>query len=369
MMKKNGFTLVELLLCIGIIGVVTAMGMLITKRSADSAYNLYYYTGYINLYNAIADARTIGLTSNSDIIKHANDILSSKVQTKETSFLPLTQKCSYNNALPPAGNGVERPTYNKNDIPTPEKFKPDLEPALPPQKPEWYDPVPGGGTGGGNSGGGTGNGNPGGGGGSGDGTGNGGSGNGGSGGDGTGSGGSGNGDSGGDGTGSGGTGNGNSGGDGSVTATTINTSNGITYTCSSNDNNNYFEIIMTIPQRKTRQNNGTASTRFIYYNENGGLLIPVASANANNINLQERNDLLPTYIDNGIVGRAVKTSSSYKYDRPAYYSYREAYCRLNNNASLAINGETVISCAGLQTPTASEVNSGFLKVANPRKAR
>ena len=236
MMKKNGFTLVELLLCIGIIGVVTAMGMLITKRSADSAYNLYYYTGYINLYNAIADARTMGLTSNSDIIKHAKDILSSKVQTK-------------------------------------------------------------------------------------------------------------------------------------VTTTTISTSNGITYTCSSNDNNNYFEIIMTIPQRKTRQNNGTASTRFIYYNENGGLLIPVASADENNINLQERNDLLPTYIDNGIVGRAVKTSSSYKYDRPAYYSYREAYCRLNNNASLTINGETVISCAGLQAPTASEVNSGFLKVANPRKVR
>ena len=301
MMKKNGFTLVELLLCIGIIGVVTAMGMLITKRSADSAYNLYYYTGYINLYNAIADARTMGLTSNSDIIKHANDILSSKVQTKETSFLPLTQKCSYNNALPPAGNSVERPTYNENDIPTQGLVMPDLEPALPPQKPEWYDPVPGG--------------------------------------------------------------------DGGVTTTTINTSNGITYTCSSNDNNNYFEIIMTIPQRKTRQNNGTASTRFIYYNENGGLLIPVASADANNINLQERNDLLPTYIDNGIVGRAVKTSSSYKYDRPAYYSYREAYCRLNNNASLTINGETVISCAGLQTPTASEVNSGFLKVANPRKAR
>ena len=345
MMKKNGFTLVELLLCIGIIGVVTAMGMLITKRSADSAYNLYYYTGYINLYNAIADARTIGLASNSDIIKHANDILSSKVQTKETSFLPLTQKCSYNNALPPAGNSVERPTYNENDIPTQGLVKPDLEPALPPQKPEWYDPVPGGGTGSENPGG---NGN---------------GGSGGSGGEGTGNGGS------GGGNGGVGTGNGNPGGDGGVTTTTINTSNGITYTCSSNDNNNYFEIIMTIPQRKTRQNNGTASTRFIYYNENGGLLIPVASADANNINLQERNDLLPTYIDNGIVGRAVKTSSSYKYDRPAYYSYREAYCRLNNNASLTINGETVISCAGLQTPTASEVNSGFLKVANPRKAR
>ena len=57
-MKKffRGFTLAELLLCVGIIGIVSAMGMTVAKKSTEKAYNLYFYTGYVNLYNAIADA-------------------------------------------------------------------------------------------------------------------------------------------------------------------------------------------------------------------------------------------------------------------------------------------------------------------------
>ena len=54
-MKKffRGFTLAELLLCVGIIGIVSAMGITVAKISTERAYNLLYYTGYINLYNAI----------------------------------------------------------------------------------------------------------------------------------------------------------------------------------------------------------------------------------------------------------------------------------------------------------------------------
>lgn len=55
-LSKLGFTMAELLLCIAIIGVVSAMGMTVTKKSTEKAYNLYFYTGYVNLYNAIADA-------------------------------------------------------------------------------------------------------------------------------------------------------------------------------------------------------------------------------------------------------------------------------------------------------------------------
>ena len=55
-LSKLGFTMAELLLCIAIIGIVSAMGMTITKKSTEKAYNLYFYTGYVNLYNAIADA-------------------------------------------------------------------------------------------------------------------------------------------------------------------------------------------------------------------------------------------------------------------------------------------------------------------------
>ena len=59
---KQGFTLAELLLCLIILGIVTALGMTITKRTTAHAYNLFFYTGYSNLYDAI---REIGGLSGS----------------------------------------------------------------------------------------------------------------------------------------------------------------------------------------------------------------------------------------------------------------------------------------------------------------
>ena len=59
-LSKLGFTMAELLLCIAIIGIVSAMGMTITKKGTEKAYNLFYYTGYVNMYNAIADAVATG---------------------------------------------------------------------------------------------------------------------------------------------------------------------------------------------------------------------------------------------------------------------------------------------------------------------
>ena len=50
---KIGFSLAELLLVMGIMGVITALGITITKHAAETAYSRYWYTGYINLYNTI----------------------------------------------------------------------------------------------------------------------------------------------------------------------------------------------------------------------------------------------------------------------------------------------------------------------------
>ena len=77
-MKKffRGFTLAELLLCVGIIGIVSAMGMTVAKIGTDKAYNSYYYAGYINLYNAIADAKSQVKETNNDIMTHVRDLLS-----------------------------------------------------------------------------------------------------------------------------------------------------------------------------------------------------------------------------------------------------------------------------------------------------
>lgn len=73
--SRRGFTLAELLICMAIIGTIAAMGMVITKRSTESAYNLYYYTGYINLYNAIAEARANGCETASCTMEYAMDLL------------------------------------------------------------------------------------------------------------------------------------------------------------------------------------------------------------------------------------------------------------------------------------------------------
>ena len=59
-MKKYGFSLMELLLVLAIISIISVMGIQLTKHSTDKAYNLYYYSGYINLYNSIADIRSLG---------------------------------------------------------------------------------------------------------------------------------------------------------------------------------------------------------------------------------------------------------------------------------------------------------------------
>ncbi len=52
---KRGFTIAELLLVIVIIGIISAMGATITKKSSARAYNLFWHNGYVTLSNAIGD--------------------------------------------------------------------------------------------------------------------------------------------------------------------------------------------------------------------------------------------------------------------------------------------------------------------------
>ena len=76
---KSAFSLAELLLCVAIIGIVSAMGMTIAKHGADRAYDLFYYNGYISLYNAIADAiASAEEPSNQQIMTHVHDVLHSE---------------------------------------------------------------------------------------------------------------------------------------------------------------------------------------------------------------------------------------------------------------------------------------------------
>ncbi len=378
-MKKffRGFTLAELLLCVGIIGIVSAMGMTIAKIGTDKAYNTFYYAGYINLYNAIADAKSQGKGTNVEIMNHARDLLSKDklvANSSDDGIRFLTYKASAdlnkleeedgciidgqpgifkNGKCTPLGgphcplgyelvNGECKPTTIKmDDDPSyttvcpegyekggdgkcvkqcligyelvdgecvkkcPEGYEPTLAGACVPIIPDsesWSWP----------------------------------------------------------------TSNDN----------VIETINGVKYyyPASLTDGTNGVEkligsssgitkaipITMTIPQRQTRTNNGIATVHLIYIDLKGGYLIPVTDDES--VDLQNRRDLLPAYIDNGKVGRNsnVVNRANWTYERPAYRSYREAYCLLRGRT--AINN--VISCNGI---TANQ--NGVLAIANPQKAK
>ena len=477
-MKKHfkGFTLSELLLCIGIIGVVSAMGMTITKISTDRAYNLYYYTGYINLYNAIADAKANGIESNQEIMQHVTQLLSK--DENNIAFATEMPFSSYKAVLL-AGDNYCPSGYKRQGtmcVPLSHVIEDEKTTTVPPTKPNWSGTINGNGSGSGNNGSDSGSGD-GTGGGNGNGTGNG----------------SGDGTGGGDGNGTGnGSGDGTGGGDGvgwvepnGANANVINGSNGIRYYYANSLNDgmngvgtlqiaslpqgleipfltykavllagdNYcpsgykrqgtmcvplshviedektttvpptrpdwsgpitgngsgsgnngsdsgsgddtgngtgdgsgdgsgsgsgsgsgdgdvtpngtitraIPITMTVPQRKTRNNpDGFATVRLLYINLNGGYLIPITAGSS--VDLQNRRDLLPAFIDDGKVGRnnALNRNNGFVYTRPAYGTYREMFCSLSGLGSI----DTVISCNGINSN-----KTGALKVVDPRKAK
>ena len=90
-LSKLGFTMAELLLCIAIIGIVSAMGMTITKKSTEKAYNLYFYTGYVNLYNAIADAVESGKDAYPSGLCTGSSSSTGMPTNKPTNETPLVQ--------------------------------------------------------------------------------------------------------------------------------------------------------------------------------------------------------------------------------------------------------------------------------------
>jgi len=56
MKYKSAFSLIEVLMVMGIIAVITVMGLSISKKNVERAYNLYWYTGYNALVNTTIDA-------------------------------------------------------------------------------------------------------------------------------------------------------------------------------------------------------------------------------------------------------------------------------------------------------------------------
>lgn len=330
-MKKlnKAFTLAELLLCLGIIGVVSAMGMVIAKHGTDRAYNLFYYNGYINLYNAIADAKAVNANAtNAQIMEHVKEILDNQEEAasvfkntftvSSTSLTPdfisfkavndlnkppLTPNNPGEPYYPVGPTGEELPLYNGNVVVYPGNVQGNPEDG----KEEGEDD------------------------------------------------------------------------DGIVDdgveeeLIEIITNNGTHYFYPNNLQDglngvaaaasvtNAIPITMSIPQRKTRTNNGFATVRFAYVDVDDGYLIPLTDGS--DVNLQLRRDLLPAYIDDGKVGRNnVVNRAGFEYQAINYANFRDAFCTVRDGASLG----TLVNCAGY-----SQVfpRDGVLKFADPRKAR
>ena len=72
---KNGFSLSELLIAMGIVSIIAVMGFTIAKRGIEDAYDRYIFTGYSNFMDAMNFAISEGVSS-TDTVGLSNSIAS-----------------------------------------------------------------------------------------------------------------------------------------------------------------------------------------------------------------------------------------------------------------------------------------------------
>ena len=142
------------------------------------------------------------------------------------------------------------------------------------------------------------------------------------------------------------------------------TSNGIQFTI--NNSGTYYTITAVIPSA-----NGNVSAQYYFYpNINNGILVPYK---AGEIKLYQRKDLLPFFVDDGIVGRDMtyidkdkdsKELTIDEYDnwdnnKRLYDSFDSIYCSLENVSPTIKTLIEKNSCSGSK--------KGIIRVANPKK--
>ncbi len=356
MNKKCGFTLSELLMSIAIIAIVSAMGMTIAKRGTDDAYKNYFAVGTMNLSNALAQIET----GNTNVRPNPNGPrLEIRTRRADGQFVPGN----------PDRDIFERDLFTEgeegrvvdDDYRGPQWITNCLKYLFDDTNIKQNNNL-----------------NP----------------------------------------------NSNDVADHCV----INASNGITYEITdivNNPNNNpelnYIRIMMTVPAPRRRINNGhyvdKARTEFLYdRNVNGQnivnianlgnsrMLIPLHQDNNNvradlrdipYVSLQDREDLLMAYIDNGTVGRHIPNQNQ-DFTPIRYGTFRDALCTIlgGNDARYNVNNvhpgnqntDVILNCAAnhnlnnslprqLQAIDLSRINnnnsinSGVIKFASPRKLK
>lgn len=254
--SKNGFSLAEILIALAIVSIIATMAFTISKKGTERAYNMYIYTGYVGISDAITDATTHRMqlqynnVKNCDAISYIMKVLS----VDETTIVKnnISDRIAFTT---PNGISYEIWTAGKSG---------DDE---------------------------TGNLSP------------------------------------------------------------------------------YFYVAMTVPTTRI-STAGTSTQICLSYapNEEYSVLIPFQNdeqCTTTIANIQNRMDLLPFYIDNGINGtRTTYDNSETSTSEPRrYYSFKDAACTIYGDISTASKN---LDCTGVDTSNVTPQN-GVLNVANPRK--
>lgn len=115
---KTGFSLAEVLIALGIISVIATIGFTITKRNIDRAYDMYVYTGYQGISNAIAYANEEGqdITKKQVQFEHSvSEILDGNTDPNDSTFTKTPNGTSYKFTALPERTINSTPPVRKHD--------------------------------------------------------------------------------------------------------------------------------------------------------------------------------------------------------------------------------------------------------------
>lgn len=302
-MKNNklGFTLAEMLIVFGIIAIILTLGITISKKGFDKAYNLYIYTAYDGVQDAISEANFNSQTAYTVPEKFMLSIaglLKSQTETATINSLIPSVPSSGTTIAPGTGGELseaeqsEALNRQQGNIPT---FGTEFSTS-----------------------------------------------------------------------------------NGSTVAIGIKQTTTLIGHISSTTTQNYdvFYFKVKVPAKKTKENNTGKKLICLAYEPKNevNILIPsntacksVSDGEIEYIDVLDRTDLLPFYIDNGINGRVMqykKSTGSVGFSTKGgikYMSLRDAICTVYGTGTYA--GET-ISC---NSSISQKSEKGIIKVENPRK--
>ena len=113
---KKAFSLAEVLIALSIISIIATMMVSISRKGLEDAYNLYYYTGYKGMLDAISYSLQRSNTVDNNLICQAMDLTCRNGLTANENYIfPTKNGITYRRISTDAATGTIEITMN---IPT-----------------------------------------------------------------------------------------------------------------------------------------------------------------------------------------------------------------------------------------------------------